>query len=430
MSPTWFLGLIVFAVLVSALLSLNGGQLALVVPILVYWAYALVRAPANVTIRGTRTLTSNQVSAGESVEVNVEIKNEGAFLEELVLEDALPSGLELVKGGRRHILSLGRNARFSFSYSIRGQRGGYTFDGILAEAGDTLGMLRFSTNIPAPARLQVMPTVNRIAAIPIRPRRTRVYSGVIPARVGGAGVEFFGVRPYSNGDSARRINWRLLARHPQSLYCNEFQQERIADVAVVLDGRERANLQGRHGALFEHCVLAAGSLASAFLQQGNRVGLLVYSHYLQWTFPGYGKVQRQRILQALAVATPGASQVFEGLQYLPTRLFPVESQIIFISPVLEADPKTIIQLRARGYQVTVIAPDPVAFELADLPNPRSRYSRSDSELAARIVGLERRALLGRLRRGGVQVIEWDVSKPFDQTIAVATRQTHPWRTPA
>ena len=74
--------------------------------------------------------------------------------------------------------------------------------------------------------------------------------------------------------------------------------------------------------LFEHSVLAAGALADAFLTQGNRVGLLVYSHYLQWTLPGYGKLQRERILHALSQCAPGPSQIFDGLQYIPTRVFP------------------------------------------------------------------------------------------------------------
>ena len=329
----------------SGLVSLSGGQLALLIPILLYWGYSVLRAPSGVSLEVRRTLSAEQVTAGEPIEVVIDVVNTGGALEELALEDALPRGLEVADGSRRHLVSLARFGRFSFRYSIRGGRGGYAFGDIHAEAGDTLGLLRSSTWLAAPASLRVMPTIRKMQAIPIRPRRTRVYSGVIPARVGGAGVEFFGIRPYSPGDATRRINWRLLARHPENLYCNEFQQERVADVAVVLDGRERANLH--HGAisLFEYSVLAAGSLASAFLQQGNRVGLLVYSHYLQWTFPGYGKLQRERILRALAGATPGSSQIFEGLQYLPTRLFPPQSQIALISPLLEADVATIVQLR-------------------------------------------------------------------------------------
>jgi len=206
------------------------------------------------------------------------------------------------------------------------------------------------------------------------------------------------------------------------VFSNEFQQERVADVAVVLDGRERADLSTSGRSLFEYSIVAAGSVASALLLQGNRVGLLVYSRYLQWTLPGYGKIQRERILQALASAVPGGSQIFEGLQYLPTRLFPPESQIVLVSPVLEDDLSTIIQLRARGYQVLVISPDPVGFELSGLPRRPSKYSRAEVQLAARIVRLERAASMGRLRRAGVQVIEWDVSRPFDQAMRGAFRQ--------
>ncbi|MFH1186412.1 MAG: DUF58 domain-containing protein [Chloroflexota bacterium] len=219
----------------------------------------------------------------------------------------------------------------------------------------------------------------------------------------------------------------LVARYTETVYSNEFQQERFADVAVVLDGRERADLRASGRSLFEHSVAAAGSLASALLKQGYRVGLLVYSRYLQWTYPGYGKIQRERILHALAMVAPGASQVFEGLQYLPTRLFPPESQIVLVSPLLEDDLSTLIQRRARGYQVLAICPDPVGFEMSNLPPPTSKYSRADILLAGRIVRLERAVSLGRLRRAGVQVIEWDVAHPFDQVMRGAFRRLHGMR---
>lgn len=253
-----------------------------------------------------------------------------------------------------------------------------------------------------------------------------VYAGTIPARVGGAGVEFFGVRSYKAGDPARCINWRLMARHPEVFYSNEFRQERVTNVAVVLAGRERADARAYGRSLFEHSV-AAGSLASALLQQGNRIGLLVSSRYLQWTYPGYGKIQRERILHALAMAAPGASQVFEGPQYLPTHLFPPESQIVIVSPLLEGDHSKLIQLRARGYQVLAICPDPVGFEISTLPRLSSKYSRADILLAGRIVRLERAVSLDRLRRAGVQVIEWDVLHPLDQVIRGAFRRLHGMR---
>ena len=422
MPRAWFLGLLLFVVLVAGLATLRGSELALVIPVLLYWMYALWRAPDEVKLEVRRELGAERVPPGTPVEVKVTVFNAGGRLEELALDDGVPPGLEIIEGSNHHLIALGKRRTFEFTYQVRGARGGYAFGALHAEAGDILGLLRTTADVTAPNRLLVLPTITRIKAVPIRPRRTRVYAGTIPARVGGAGVEFFGVRPYEVGDPARRINWRAVARHPEAVYSNEFQQERVADVAVVLDGRERANLRASGQSLFEHSVVAAGSLASALLQQGNRVGLLVYSQYLQWTFPGYGKIQRERILHALAMAAPGASQIFEGLQYLPTRLFPLESQIVLVSPLLEDDLSTLVQLRARGYQVLVICPDPVAFEVSNLPRTGSRYSKADVLLAGRIVRLERAVSLGRLRRAAVQVIEWDVSQPFDQVMRSAFRR--------
>jgi uncharacterized protein (DUF58 family) len=140
--------------------------------------------------------------------------------------------------------------------------------------------------------------------------------------------------------------------------------------------------------------------------------------------PGYGKIQRERILHALAAAAPGGSQIFEGLQHLPTRLFPPESQLVLVSPLLEEDVSTLIHLRGRGYQVLVLCPDPVSFEVSGFSASMHAYSESEVQLAARIVRLERSVSVARLRRAGVQVIEWDVRLPFDQAMLGAFRRQH------
>ena len=179
----------------------------------------------------------------------------------------------------------------------------------------------------------------------------------------------------------------------------------------MLDGRLRTNEFARSHSLFEYSVQAAASIADALLSQGNRVGLLLYASYLGWTFPGYGKIQRERILHALASARTGDSQVFSDLEHIPTRLFPPESQIIFISPLNEEDLKPLIQLRAQGYDVLVVSPNPVKFELSYLP-----ASNSNVDLAGRVIRMERLLLLQRLQRANIYVLDWDVSEPFDSLV--------------
>jgi uncharacterized protein (DUF58 family) len=181
-------------------------------------------------------------------------------------------------------------------------------------------------------------------------------------------------------------------------------------VGIVLDGRLRTNEFARGHSLFEHSVQAAAALSDALLTQGNRVGLLVYASYLRWTLPGYGKVQRARILHSLAHARPGGSEVFSDLENLPTRLFPSESQIILVSPLTEDDLRPLIHLRAQNYQVMVVSPNPVKFELSYLPK------NDNVTMAARVIQMERALLFQRLQRAGVQVLDWDVAEPFDLVV--------------
>jgi uncharacterized protein (DUF58 family) len=408
------LALLVFLLLVAGLSSFRGAVLALAVPILLYWSYSLWRAPEEIKLDVQRKLSAEHVPANSQVHIEVRVTNLGDPVQELAIEDEVPAGLEIVEGCNHHLVTLTKRATFRFEYTVRGGRGSFPFEKLRAEASDHFGLIRLTKEVLTSGRLLVLPSIMRIREIPIRPRRTRVYAGVIPARVGGAGVEFFGVRAYTSGDSPRHINWHASARRSEDLLSNEFQQERVADVGLVLDGRERSNLVAGGHSLFEYSVQAAGAIADSLLHQGNRVGLLVYSNYLHWTLPGYGKIQRYRIIQALGAAAPGASQIFDGLQLLPARFFPAESQIVLISPLVDDDYPTLVQLRARGYQIMIVSPDPVAFEVRQLPRRGSRYSVADVELSSRIVRLERELMLSRIRRAGVQVVEWDVSQPFDQ----------------
>jgi uncharacterized protein (DUF58 family) len=410
MSRSLFLGILTYLLLLAGMATVSGGMLALMLPLVAYLLAGYLFAPDEVKLEVTRHLSAERVSPQSQVHVTLTLVNQGSHLEEVLIEDILPADLEVASGHNRHLIRLPKGATYAFTYTVTGPRGGYGFEKVRVKVNDYLAVTGREVQLEAKGQLFVFPPVTRLRHVTIRPRRTKVYAGTIPARAGGSGTDFFGVREYHPGDSPRTINWRASAHSADSLYSNEFQQERVADVGIVLDGRQRANEFARGHSLFEHSVQAAVALSDALLAQGNRVGLLVYALYLRWTIPGYGKVQRERILYSLAHARPGGSEVFADLANIPTRLFPVESQIILVSPLLEDDLMPLVRLRAHGYQVLAVCPDPVKFELSYLKTSR------DVELAARVVQLERKLLLQKVQRAGVQVLDWDVSEPFDQVV--------------
>jgi uncharacterized protein (DUF58 family) len=410
MSRSLALSLGTYGLILFGLLSLRGDYLWLSLPLIVYLLSSYLFAPRNIQLTIERTLSAERVPIDTPVLVTLKITNNAQTLEELHLVDRISSDLKVVNGSHRHILFLGKGKSAIVTYTVIGRRGNYPFHEVAVEAREHFGLICRRTSIYTPGQLSIMPNVLRLNKIPIRTRRTRVYAGTIPAHVSGHGVEFFGVRQYQSGDPPHLINWRASARHTFNLFSNEYEQERVADIGIVLDGRSKTNILGQKRSLFEYSILASAALADALLSQGNRVGLLKYGRYLHWTIPGYGKIQRERIIQALADAETGGSAVFSGLEHIPTQLFPAHSQIILVSPLDVEDDRVLVQLRARGYQVMVVSPDPVAYEMGFLPQDRSVV------LAGRLVRLERNLLLIKLQRAGVQVLDWDVSQPFDQVI--------------
>jgi uncharacterized repeat protein (TIGR01451 family) len=410
MNRVYLLAVLVFGLIFFGLVTLQSPIVALALPFLVYLLAGLWAFPDEIQLLAFRRVSAERVLIGDDVSITLTVRNVGKTVEELLLEDQLPAGLEVVDGSNRRLLALPAGESVTWTYRIRGRRGYFALKRIRATVREPLGLITRQQELSTDGQLFILPPVLRLRRVSIQPRRTRIFSGTIPAHLGGSGVEFFDVREYQQGDSQRWINWRVTARHSQSIYTNEFEQERSADVGIILDGRHRTNDFGNRS-IFEHSVLAAAAMADSLLNSGNRVGLLFYGRQVHWTMPGYGRVQGERILHDLTRLEPGDSQNFNDL-YIPRHLFPSRSQLVLVSSLVPDDCDILAALRMRGYPLLVISPNPVLFEASGLRQTRENFQ------AMRIVKLQRRIFLRRLLGAGIQVVDWDVSQPFE---AIAKR---------
>lgn len=396
----------------AGLLLVDGGVLALALPLLLFAAVAVLFAAAPPNLHITRELSAERLPADATLRVTLRVVNRGRALPELHLRDSLPHGLTLVDGATSLATALPAGGELEWRYEVRGPRGAYHFAPVAAAVCDPFGLLWQRTQVTAEgasASLILQP-IAPLGPIALRPRQTRAFAGSIPARIAGSGSDFHSVRAYRQGDPLRRINWRAAARHPEDLFTNAFEQERVADVGLIVDARRRSVTRLGRSDLLEHNIAAAAAFTDALIRAGHRVSLLIYGNYLDWTLPGYGKVQRQRILETLSATGIGDSQVFDNLENLPTRLFPAQSQLIVFSPLLPDDAPVLQRMRARGYAVLLISPDPVAFEATLLPETPA------TQTAVRIAQIERRLTLRRLRRAGVQTLNWPPGAPLEQLV--------------
>lgn len=364
--------------------------------------------------------------SGSRVAVQVTLQSTRTSRPAAARPERLRKEFILQDGPFQHTASLAPGAGLEWTYRFAPARGVYPFQDLRILSGDPFGLFTQELRLPAvtnghaQASLVVLPATVPLARPGVRPALLRGFAGPVAARLPGSGTDFFDVREYHPGDQLRHLNWRLSSKSERDLFTNQYEGERFADIGLILDARQARDLLGspESGPLFEASVQATASLARAFLSDGHRVSLLVYGYSVERIPPGAGRIQLARIQRALAFARPLHNYALADLNYLPTRLYPPRSQIVFVSPLDEDDFDPLARFRGLGYDVLVVSPDPVAFEarsMLHLDAPEAPPGL-DAHLAWRLATLERHLLLDRLKRVGVWVVDWQVDRPLAQTL--------------
>ncbi len=417
MSRPTFLAILIYALVLVGLGTMRGGMFLLAIPLLVYVGVALWHAPRPPQLAINRTAPSGTTAEGELVPITLTLHNEGETLAELHVAETMPTGLAIHSGHTQLLTHLAGGETAELTYTVVVQRGTFDVTGTAVTLRDPFGLFTWAGVPPVTTQLTVIPRYQQLRSLRLRPPRTMGFSGPLAARQSGSGTNFWGVREYQLGDPLRRVNWRTSARYHEQLFTTEYEQERIADISLIVDARREHMLAGNGESLLDHEVRATAALADSLLRDGHRVGLFLYGYGIDGVLPGYGKGQRERILRKLAEARPGG-QVFRTLHYLPVRLFPAGAQLIFVSPLADGDEAMLFRLRARGYGVLVVSPNAVEFE-AHLLDQRQQPAHS---LALRLARLERQQFLRQLRQAGITTIDWLVNESLDEALQVALGQ--------
>lgn len=412
--------LIVFVLLLTALLTRNGDMVWMTVPFLVYLGMGIAQSPPaeNIHLQASRSVDRRQVDGTSLIEMSMTIGNQSTAMVYLRISDPLLPGMKMMKGQLQQSVALQAREEAVLTYTFQCGRGSFAWKTIETEVTDTFGLIENKITLAAEANAQAPLELIKFRPFPLRPQNTLHSTGSIPARLGGSGTDFWGVREYHPGDPLRRLDWRKTARHPRQFFTKEFEQEEIADIGLILDARSKLNLRVGEDSLFEHTVSATASLAEVFLRYGNRVSLLIFQKVLVKLYPGYGKVQLNRILRALTQITPEVGNGLHSLQFVPTSMFSSHSLIVILSPLDRGDWRLFPRLRAFGYQVLLISPDPIDYAQRTLPDD------SMTKLASRLTRVERQLEIHKITQLRIPVIDWRVSQPLAPLVHNALGHFH------
>lgn len=402
-------GSILFSLLIAALITRNGAIAWMMLPFLAYLGVGILQTPPleKVRFRAARTVEQRRADGKAFVDVNLSVQNQGLETVHLSIHESIQAGMKITDGELSQWVELRPGESAELNYTFTAVRGSFSWDSIRIVMSDPLGLVETEMFLPASAMVQVRPQIKKFKAIPFRPHSTLHSPGSIPARLGGSGTDFFGVREYHSGDSLRWLDWRLTARHPRKFFTKEFEQEEIAEIGLILDARQSTELRVGKESLFESSLGATASLAEMFLHQGHRVGLFVFGETMLKVFPGYGKVQLHRIMGCLSKAHVGlGNRMSAPLGYIPIRMFPSRALLIIISPLVSADRHLFLRLRAYGYHALLVSPDPIDFAYPTLAQDAT------TRLAIRTARLERRLRLNDISQMQIPVIDWQIGQPL------------------
>ena len=358
---------------------------------------ALAREPG---LQVSVALDRERALSGEEVTMLMTFETD-APVDRLELHVDLPDGLEPVDAVSPFALRLPAGVR-TVEHPLRCARwGGYAVGSLYLRTRDPAAIFAYEHHLRAESMLRVYPWPQELREL-VKPLETQPFVGSQVSRARGEGIEFAELRPFVPGDRVRRINWRASARRAE-LYVNEYHPERTTDVVLFLDSFVDVRTGG--SGTLDLAVTAAATLASAYLERKDRVGLVAFGGVLNWLVPATGLKQRYRIVDALIGTEVTLSYAWKDVDVIPHRTLPAKALVLAITPLLDKrSVSALLDLSARGFDVAVIEISPIPFAPAG--------SGLAERLAHRIWRMRREELRGRYLERGVPVVEWRAGEPL------------------
>jgi len=172
------------------------------------------------------------------------------------------------------------------------------------------GFFRRRNTLPS-QELLVYPAIGKVSEI----LQTDGLCGRRESRQRGSGENFYSIREYQDGESARAIDWKATAK-AQKLMAREYAREDEIQCRLILDTFRNSPEKGepedvidktdQADELFEKAVSAAAGLARYFINTGASLEFLTPEVHIP---AGSGERHLYKILETLAVTRAGAGSI-------------------------------------------------------------------------------------------------------------------------
>jgi uncharacterized protein (DUF58 family) len=188
----------------------------------------------------------------------------------------------------------------------------------------------------------------------VRPESVAMLAGAYHGARPGIGLMFSELRAYEPGDDVRHLDWNVTARQGRP-YVRRFVEERAVTLWLIVDVSASLRFGPDGRSKSDRAAQAAALLATAAIQNGDRVGLEMVSDRIEAeVVPGGGPRHLSRLLRTL-VATPSISRgtaLAAGLGRFHRSIR--RTLIVVLSDFLSEEPVGLWRRVSRRHQVIAL----------------------------------------------------------------------------
>jgi len=378
---------------------------------LLFLFYILLAPPIDPACMDMKRTVDRKVCfIGDKPKMKIDVTNPGIKKIYLEVWDRIPDRMGVGKGTNGGLFSIKPKGEKSIGYSLSTPyRGDFILGPMNANLLDPLGMdvLKAETKGDI-TTVSVLPHTKDVTNLESKQVVPKVYPGTFLVNQVGSSTQFWSIRDYVKGDAYKVINWKASARK-RRLLVNEHEKESTCDVIIVLDGRIVNTVGTASDNPFEFAIRGGAGIASYLISHGNDVGMVVYSSRIAVILPRGGKTQMDSINAYLTKVLPSGNLPMKFAMDVAKAYFPPKSTIIFFTTLMY-DPTVVVTIRelvSTGNRVIVVALSSVEFE-------STMFYAAPTK--SRIIDLEFKIILDRIKRMGAKVVSWNRTEPLDVVI--------------
>lgn len=302
-------------------------------------------------------------------------------------------------------------SRGKFTYTlIPVERGPTVFGDLNYRIRGFLGLVWIQKRLAAPLELRVLPHLANAKAADLAERRALMrQSGSRRYRWRGAGTSFESLREYDTHDDIRWIDWKATARLNRPISRN-FEVERHQQVVLLVDASRALTTYCGERTKFDAILEAAILLARSALDQGDGLGLIVFSDQIDvYLHPRRERAQLKAVIENLYAKQPRLVEPnYEAALTLASKRNSRRTLFILLTDVTVIESARRMQLYLRILtprhlpMVVTIADETI--EQTELSEPRTARDFYRTGVATELM-FERTLLLEELRRSGVEILD-------------------------